>query len=177
MSKKWYVVQVMSGYENKVKDTILETALREKIDEFLGDILIPTESVIDIKDGKKRSMERRFFPGYILVQMELTEKVWFMVKNLNNVMGFIGGTSGKPQAISQREVDKIFSRVQEGIEKPKPKIMYQIGEDVLVKEGAFKDFNGTVENVDYEKNTLRVSVLIFGRSTPVDLEFDKVEKT
>ena len=167
----------MSGYENKVKDTILETALREKIDEFLGDILIPTESVIDIKDGKKRSMERRFFPGYILVQMELTEKVWFMVKNLNNVMGFIGGTSGKPQAISQREVDKIFSRVQEGIEKPKPKIMYQIGEDVLVKEGAFKDFNGTVENVDYEKNTLRVSVLIFGRSTPVDLEFDKVEKT
>lgn len=167
----------MSGYENKIKDTILETALREKIDEFIGDILIPTENVIDIKEGKKRSMERRFFPGYILVQMELTEQIWFMVKNLNNVMGFIGGTSGKPQAITQKEVDKIFSRVQEGIDKPKPKTMYQIGEDVLVKEGAFKDFNGIVEAVDYEKNTLQVSVLIFGRSTPVDLGFDKVEKT
>ncbi|SFV59442.1 Transcription antitermination protein NusG [hydrothermal vent metagenome] len=176
MSKKWYVVQVMGGYENKIKLAIQEAAQREGLEERFGEILIPTESVVDIKDGKKREQERKFFPGYILVELDLDEKSWFMVKNLNNVMGFIGGTSGKPQSITQREVDKIFAKVQEGIEQPKPKVMYQIGEEILVKDGPFKDFNGSIEKVDYEESVLKVSVLIFGRSTPVELAFDQVEK-
>ncbi len=176
MAKKWFVIHAMSGYEAKVKLAIEETVKREGVEDKFGEILIPTESVVEVKEGKKRNTDRKFFPGYILINMELNDKTWLLVKNLNHVMGFIGGSSNKPVPISQKEADKIFASVKEGVDKPKPKIMYQVGEEILVIDGPFKDFNGIVEEVDYEKNVLKVSVLIFGRSTPVALEFSQVEK-
>ena len=177
MSKKWFVIHARSGYEAKVKVAIEEAVSREGIEEFVGEIMIPTEQVVELKGGKKRETERKFFPGYMLINMELTEPSWLLVKNTNNVIGFIGGSSGKPSAITQREVDRIFARVQEGADKPKPKVAFQPGEEVLVIDGPFNEFNGTVEGVNYEKSLLTVEVLIFGRTTAVELEFVQVEKT
>ncbi|SEH75567.1 transcription termination/antitermination protein NusG [Bathymodiolus azoricus thioautotrophic gill symbiont] len=177
MSKRWYVLHARSGYEAKVKATIEEAIDREGLSDLLGDVMIPTEKVVELKDGQKKTAERKFFPGYMLINMELTEPSWLLVKNTNNVIGFIGGSSGKPSPITQREVDKITARVQEGADKPKPKVAYQPGEEILVIDGPFNEFNGTVESVDYEKNLLKVEVLIFGRTTPVELEFSQVQKT
>lgn len=177
MSNRWYVLHARSGYEAKVKAAINEASVREGIDDLISEVMIPTEQVVELKDGQKKTAERKFFPGYMLINMELTEPSWLLVKNTNNVIGFIGGTSGKPSPITQREVDKILAKVQEGADKPKPKVAYQPGEEILVTDGPFNEFSGTVESVDYEKNLLKVEVLIFGRTTPVELEFSQVEKT
>ena len=175
--KKWFVIHARSGYEAKVKAAIEEAVSREGIEDLVGDIMIPTEQVVELKGGKKKETERKFFPGYMLIKMELTEPSWLLVKNTNNVIGFIGGSSGKPSPITQREVARIFARVQAVADKPKPKVAFQPGEEVLVIDGPFNEFNGTVEGVNYEKNLLTVEVLIFGRTTAVELEFVQVEKT
>ena len=175
--KKWFVIHARSGYEAKVKVAIEEAVSREGIEDLIGEIMIPTEQVVELKGGKKKETERKFFPGYMLIKMELTEPSWLLVKNTNNVIGFIGGSSGKPSPITQREVDRIFARVQEGVDKPKPKVAFQPGEEVLVISGPFNEFNGSVESVNYEKSLLTVEVLIFGRTTAVELEFAQVEKT
>ncbi|ABL02537.1 transcription antitermination protein nusG [Candidatus Ruthia magnifica str. Cm (Calyptogena magnifica)] len=177
MSKKWYVLHARSGFEAKVKIAIEESVIREGLEDLVGEVFVPTEQVVELKDGQKKTAERKFFPGYMLVNMELTEPSWLLVKNTNNVIGFIGSSSGKPSPITQREVDKILARVQEGADKPKPKVAYQPGEEILVVDGPFNEFNGLVQAVDYEKNFLKVEVLIFGRSTSVELEFSQVEKT
>lgn len=177
MSKRWYVLHARSGYEAKVKAAIEESIAREDLADAFGEVMIPTEKVIELKDGQKKTAERKFFPGYMLVNMELTERSWLLVKNTNNVIGFIGGVSGKPSPITQSEADKIMARVQEGADKPKPKVAYQPGEEILVVDGPFNEFNGLIESVDYEKNLLKISVLIFGRSTAVELEFSQVVKT
>ena len=176
-TKKWFVIHARSGYEAKVKAALEEAISREGIEDLVGEIMIPTEQVVELKGGKKRETERKFFPGYMLIKMELTEPSWLLVKNTNNVIGFIGGSSGKPSPITQREVDRIFARVQEGADKPKPKVAFQPGEEVLVIDGPFNEFNGTVEGVNYEKSLLTVEVLIFGRTTAVELEFSQVEKS
>lgn len=177
MSKRWYVLHARSGYEAKVKIAIKESIERENLTDLLDDIMIPTEQVVELKNGQKKTAERKFFPGYMLIHMELTEQSWLAVKNTTNVIGFIGGGSGKPSPITQREVDKIMARVQEGADKPKPKVTYQPGEEILVVDGPFNEFNGTIDSVDYEKNLLKVEVMIFGRTTPVELEFSQVAKT
>ena len=177
MSKNWFVIHARSGYEAKVKLAIEEAVARDGLEDLVGVMLIPTELVVELKGGKKKETERKFFPGYMLVKMELTEPSLLLVKNTNNVIGFIGGSSGKPSPITQREADRIFARVQEGADKPKPKVAFQPGEEVLVIDGPFNEFNGVVENVNYEKSLLTVEVLIFGRPTAVELEFSQVEKT
>lgn len=176
MSKRWYVVHAYSGFEAKVKASLLEHIRLAGMEDKFGEILIPTEEVVEIRDGAKRRSERKFFPGYVLVEMEMTDETWHLVKDVPKVMGFIGGTKDKPAPISEKEAMKIIGAIQEGVEKPKPKVLYQPGEVVRVTEGPFNDFNGVVEEVDYARNRLKVAVLIFGRSTPVELEFGQVEK-
>ncbi|NBT73089.1 MAG: transcription termination/antitermination protein NusG [Betaproteobacteria bacterium] len=176
MTKRWYVVHAFSGMEKSVGRAIQERVDRAGMQDQFGQILVPTEEVVEVRGGKKALSERRFFPGYVLVEMEMNEQTWHLVKNTNKVTGFVGGTASKPTPISQAEVDKIMAQVQEGVEKPRPKVLFEVGEVVRVKEGPFTDFNGNVEEVNYEKNRLRVSVTIFGRSTPVELEFGQVEK-
>ncbi|MGM0540823.1 MAG: transcription termination/antitermination protein NusG [Pseudomonadota bacterium] len=176
MAKRWYVVHAYSGYENKVKASLAEYVERAGLGEFFGEMLVPSEDVVEIRDGKKRTSERKFFPGYVLVQMEMNEDTWHLVKSVPQVMGFIGGTSGRPAPISQKEVDRILERVETSVDKPRPKVMYEPGEMVRVTDGPFTDFEAVLEGVDYDRNKLQVSVLIFGRSTPVDLEFTQVEK-
>lgn len=174
--KRWYVVHAYSGMEKTVQRALLDRIDRASMQSKFGRILVPTEEVIDIKNGHKSVIERRFFPGYILVEMEMTDETWHLVKNTNKVTGFIGGKSNRPTSIPPYEVDKIMQQMQEGIEKPRPKILYEIGEMVRIKDGPFTDFNGNVEEVNYEKSRVRVSVTIFGRATPVELEFGQVEK-
>jgi len=177
MAKRWYVVHAYSGYEKKVQNGIVEYAERAELLDDFGEILVPSEEVVEIRDGKKRTSERKFFPGYVLVQMEMNEETWHLVKSVPQVMGFIGGTSDRPAPITQKEVDRILQRVETSVDKPRPKVIYEPGEMVRVVDGPFKDFEAIVEGVDYDKNKLQVSVLIFGRSTPVELEFTQVEKS
>lgn len=176
MALRWYVVHAYSGFENQVKRSLDERIKRAGLDEKFGQILVPTEEVVEMRDGQKRKSDRKFFPGYVLVQMEMDDDTWHLVKDVPRVMGFIGGTSDRPAPISEKEAQRILERVQEGVEKPRPKVLYEPGEMVRIIDGPFNDFNGVVEEVDYEKSRLRVAVLIFGRSTPVDLEFGQVEK-
>ena len=176
MAMRWYVVQAYSGFEHQVKRLLQEHVAREGMQDKFGQILVPTEEVVEMRDGQKRKSERKFFPGYVLVQMEMDEATWHLVKNVPKVLGFIGGSSDKPAPLSDKEAQNILQRIQEGADKPRPKVLYEPGEVVRVKEGPFNDFNGVVEEVNYEKNRLRVAVLIFGRSTPVELEFSQVEK-
>lgn len=176
MAQRWYVVHAYSGYENKVKKSLAEYVERAGLEESFGQVLIPSEEVVEIREGKKRTSERKFFPGYVLVQMEMNEETWHLVKSVPQVMGFIGGTSDRPAPITQKEVDRILQKVEDGVDKPKPKVIYEPGEMVRVVDGPFNDFEAVVEGVDYDKNKLQVSVLIFGRSTPVELEFTQVEK-
>ena len=177
MGKQWYVVQAYSGYENQVRRSLEERIRRFGMDELFGDILVPTEEVVEMREGQKRRSERKFFPGYVLVKMEMNEQSWHLVKDAPKVLGFIGGSSDKPAPISEKEAQAIIERVREGVDKPKPKVLFEPGEVVRVTEGPFNDFNGVVEEVDFEKSRLKISVLIFGRSTPVELEFSQVEKT
>jgi transcription termination/antitermination protein NusG len=176
MSMRWYVVQAYSQYENSVMKALRERIGRAGLEAHFGDILVPTEEVMEIKDGVKRMTERKFFPGYVLVQMEMNEDTWHLVKSTPKVLGFIGGTPDKPAPITDKEAEKILNRVTESVEKPRPKTLFEPGESVRVKEGPFADFSGVVEEVNYDKSRLRVAVLIFGRSTPVELEFSQVEK-
>jgi transcription termination/antitermination protein NusG len=177
MSKQWYVVHVYSGMEKSVLKAMLERIERAALQTFFGKILVPSEEVVEIKGGQKSITERRIFPGYVLVEMELTDETWHLVKSTPRVTGFLGGKGNRPAPISEKEVEKILSQMEEGVEKPKPKVLFEVGEMVRVKDGPFADFNGNVEDVNYEKSKVRVSVAIFGRSTPVELDFGQVEKT
>ena len=177
MAKRWYVVHAYSGYEKKVAAALKERVdLAEMQDQF-GDILVPTEEVVEMRGGQKRKSERKFFPGYVLVQMELSDETWHLVKETPRVMGFIGGKADKPAPITEKEANAILQRVDDSVDKPKPKTIFEPGEMVRVIDGPFNDFNGVVEEVNYEKSRLQVAVLIFGRSTPVELEFGQVEKS
>ena len=174
---RWYVVHAYSGMEKAVERNIRERINRAGMQDMFGEILVPTEEVVEIKNGQKRSSERRFYPGYVLVQMIMNDESWHLVKHTNKVTGFVGGAKNRPAPISQKEVEDIVSQMQQGTEKPRHKVEFIVGEFVRVKEGPFTDFNGTVEEVNYEKSKVRVSVMIFGRATPVELEFSQVEKT
>ena len=173
---RWYVVHAYSGMEKAVERNIKERINRAGMQHMFGDILVPTEEVVEIKNGQKRSSERRFYPGYVLVQMIMNDDTWHLVKHTNKVTGFVGGAKNRPAPISEAEVMKIVHQMQEGIEKPRPKFEWTVGELVRVKEGPFTDFNGAVEEVNYDKSKVRVSVTIFGRATPVELDFSQVEK-
>jgi transcriptional antiterminator NusG len=177
MALRWYVVHAYSNFEAKVKQALEERIKREDLGHLFGKILIPTEEVVEMRMGQQRKSDRKFFPGYVLVQMELTDETWHLVKEIPKVLGFIGGTSDRPAPISEKEAMAILNRVEEGVNKPRPKVLFESGEVVRVIDGPFKDFNGVVEEVNYEKNKLRISVLIFGRSTSVELAFGQVEKT
>ena len=172
----WYVIQAFSGFEQRVALTLAERIKIHGMEEYFGDILVPKEKVKEIKDGKKRESERKFFPGYVLVQMRMTPDSWQLVRHTDRVLGFIGGTFEKPLPITDAEADKILNRLKETEDQPRPKTMFEVGESVRAIDGAFKDFVGTVEKVDYEKNRLTVSIAIFGRATPVELDFTQVEK-
>ena len=177
MAKRWYVVHAFSGYEAKVTRSLKERIERAGMQEYFGEILVPTEEVVEMRGGQQRKSERKFFPGYVLVNMEMTDETWHLVKDVPQVMGFIGGTEDRPAPITDKEAEAILQRVQEGVDKPRPKVLFEPGEVVRVTDGPFNDFNGVVEEVDYEKSRLKVSVSIFGRSTPVELEFGQVEKS
>jgi transcriptional antiterminator NusG len=175
-SMHWYVVQARSGYERKVLDALNERIKQQGLTEKFGQIIVPTEEVVEIRQGRKRKTARKFYPGYVLVEMDMDEDSWYLVQKTPGVIKFIGGTSDKPVSLSVKEVDKILQRMQEGVDKPRPKVLFEVGEVVSVVDGPFADFNGEVEEVNYEKNRMRVSVIIFGRSTPVELEFGQVKK-
>ena len=176
MTQKWYVVHAYSGFENQVRRTLQERIEDSGLNDMFAEILVPTEEVVEMRDGKKCKSDRKFFPGYVLVKMEMNEDTWHLVKEAPKVLGFIGGTSDKPAPITDKEADAILQRVEEGVDKPRPKILFEPGEVVRVKEGPFTDFNGVVETVDFEKNRLRVSVLVFGKPTPIELSLTQVEK-
>lgn len=176
MSKKWYVVHAYSGFEKSVSRVLKERIERSGMQDRFGQILVPVEEVVEMKSGQKAISERKFFPGYVLVEMDMNDDSWHLVKSTPKVTGFVGGTATKPTPISEKEVEKIMQQMQEGVEKPRPKVLFEVGEMVRVKEGPFTDFHGSVEDVNYEKNRMRVSVTIFGRATPVELEFGQVEK-
>ena len=174
---RWYVVHAYSGMEKAVERNIIERINRSGMQDKFGRILVPMEEVVEVRNGQKRTTERKFFPGYVLVEMVMDDDTWHLVKHTNKVTGFVGGAKNRPAPISEEEVMKIVNQMQEGSEKPRHKVEFEVGEYVRVKEGPFTDFNGTVEEVNYEKNKVRVAVTIFGRSTPVELEFSQVEKT
>lgn len=177
MAKRWYVIHAYSGYEKKVAAALKERVELQGMQDFFGEVIVPTEEVVEMRGGQKRKSERKFFPGYVLVHMELTDETWHLVKETPRVMGFIGGTADNPAPITEKEAQAILQRVDDSVEKPKPKTIFEPGEMVRVIDGPFNDFNGVVEEVNYEKNKLQVAVLIFGRSTPVELDFGQVEKT
>jgi len=176
MTMRWYVVHVYSGFEQQAVRSIKERIAHASLEDRFGEILVPTEEVVEMRGGQKRKSDRKFFPGYVLIQMEMDDETWHFVKDVPKVMGFIGGTSDRPAPITDKEAQRIIDRIQEGVEKPRPKVLFEPGEVVRVIEGPFADFNGVVEEVNYEKDRLRVAVTIFGRSTPVELSFGQVEK-
>jgi transcriptional antiterminator NusG len=174
--KRWFVVHAYSGFEKSVQRALDERIKRAGMEDKFGRIMVPVEEVVELKGGQKSISERKFFPGYLLVEMEMNDETWHLVKNTNKVTGFVGGSGNRPTPISQKEVDKIMAQMAEGAEKPRPKVLFEVGEMVRVKDGPFTDFNGNVEEVNYEKNKLKVTVTIFGRATPVELDFAQVEK-
>ena len=174
--KNWYVIQAYSGYETYVIKVLQERIQLQGLENLFGEIIVPTEEVVEMRGGQKRKSERKFFPGYVLIEMELTDQSWHLVRNAPRVLGFIGGTAERPAPITEKEVSRILRRVEDGENKPRPKVLFEVGEVLRVSDGPFADFSGVVESVDYEKSRLKVSVSIFGRSTPVELEFDQVEK-
>ncbi|MGB9092590.1 MAG: transcription termination/antitermination protein NusG [Gallionella sp.] len=176
MAMHWYVVHTYSQFEKSVQRALQERIQREGMQDKFGQILVPVEEVVELKSGQKSISERKFFPGYVLVEMEMTDESWHLVKSTPKVTGFLGGSAMKPTPISEKEVQNIMQQMQAGVEKPRPKVLFEVGELVRVKEGPFTDFNGSVEDVNYDKNKIRVAVTIFGRSTPVELDFGQVEK-
>jgi transcriptional antiterminator NusG len=173
---RWYVVHAYSNFEHRVAEALKERIKRDGLETKFGEILVPTEEVVEMRDGQKRRSERKFYPGYVLVQMEMDETSWHLVRDVPKVLGFIGGTSDKPAPISEKEALRILQRVEEGVDKPRPKVLFEPGQVGRVVHGPFNDFNGVVESVNYEKNRLQVAVQILGRSTPVELDFSQVEK-
>ena len=173
---RWYGVQAFSGFEGRVAKSLKEHIKMHGMEDQFGEILVPTEEVVEMRAGQKRKSERKFFPGYVLVQMIMNDASWHLVRNVPRVMGFIGGTSDRPAPITDKEADAILNRLQESVDKPKHKTLFEPGEVIRVSDGPFADFNGTVEEVDYDKSRMKVSVLIFGRATPVELDFSQVEK-
>jgi transcriptional antiterminator NusG len=173
---RWYVVHAYSGFEKSVARNLIERIERAGMKDRFGEILVPVEEVVEMKGGQKKTAERKFFPGYVLVQMEMDDDTWHLVKSTPKVTGFVGGTATKPAPISEKEVQSILDQMREGVEKPRPKVLFEVGESVRVIDGPFTDFNGNVEEVNYDKSKLRVSVMIFGRATPVELGFGQVEK-
>ena len=176
MTKRWYVVHAYSGFEKSVQRALVDRVTRAGMQDAFGQILVPVEEVVEMKGGEKSITERKFFPGYVLVQMEMNEGTWHLIKDTPRVMGFIGGTADKPAPITEKEAEAILRRVADSGDKPKPKTLFEPGETVRVVDGPFADFNGVVEEVNYEKSRIHVAVIIFGRSTPVELEFSQVEK-
>ena len=176
MALRWYVVHAYSNFEHRVAESLKDRIKRQGLEPKFGEILVPTEEVVEMRDGQKRKSERKFYPGYVLVQMEMDDETWHLVKEVPKVLGFIGGSSDKPAPITEREAQAILNRVQEGVDKPRPKILFEPGEVVRVTDGPFNDFSGVVEQVNYEKSKVRVAVQILGRSTPVELDFSQVEK-
>ena len=176
MAKRWYIVHAYSNFEHKVKSSLEERIKLAGLEDRFGEILVPTEEVVEMREGQKRRSERKFFPGYVLVNMEMDDETWHLVKDVPKVLGFIGGSSDRPAPISDKEAEAILQRVKEGVDKPRPKVLFEPGEVVRVTDGPFNDFNGVVEHVNYDKNRLRVAVQILGRSTPVELDFGQVEK-
>ena len=174
---RWYIVHAYSGMEKAVERNIAERIARASMQDKFGRVLVPTEEVVEMKNGQRKTTERRLFPGYVFVEMVMDDESWHLVKHTNKVTGFVGGAKNRPAPISEAEVQKIVSQMQEGTDKPRHKVEFMVGELVRVKEGPFTDFNGSVEDVNYEKSKVRVSVMIFGRSTPVELEFSQIEKT
>jgi len=174
---RWYVVHAYSGMEKAVERNIRESIARAGMENKFGRILVPTEEVVEMKNGQRKTAERKFFPGYVFVEMVMDDESWHLVKHTNKVTGFVGGAKTRPSPISEAEVQKIVSQMQDGVDKPRHKVEFMVGEFIRVKEGPFTDFNGSIEEVNYEKNKVRVSVMIFGRSTPVELEFGQIEKT
>ena len=174
---RWYVVHAYSGMEKAVERNIRESIARAGMETKFGRILVPTEEVVEMKNGQRRTAERKFFPGYVFVEMVMNDESWHLVKHTNKVTGFVGGAKNRPAPISEAEVQKIVSQMQDGTDKPRHKVEFMVGEFVRVKDGPFTDFNGSVEEVNYEKSKVRVSVTIFGRATPVELEFSQIEKT
>jgi transcriptional antiterminator NusG len=174
---RWYVVHAYSGMEKAVERNIRESIARAGMDNKFGRILVPTEEVVEMKNGQRRTAERKFFPGYVFVEMVMDDESWHLVKHTNKVTGFVGGAKNRPAPISEAEVQKIVSQMQDGVDKPRHKVEFMVGELVRVKDGPFTDFNGSVEEVNYEKSKVRVAVTIFGRATPVELEFSQIEKT
>ena len=175
-NKRWYVVHAYSGMEKAVERNLRERIDRSELQDKFGRILVPMEEVVELKNGKKSVSERRFFPGYVLVEMEMGDDSWHLVKHTSKVTGFVGGAKNRPSPISEAEVLKIVHQMQEGVEKPRPKVQWVVGELVRIKEGPFTDFNGAIEDVNYDKSKVRVAVTIFGRATPVELDFAQVEK-
>jgi len=176
MAMRWYVVHAYSGYEKQVMRSLHERVQLAGMEDWFGEILVPTEEVVEMRGGQKRKSERKFFPGYVLVQMEMTEATWHLIKDTPRVLGFIGGTADKPAPITEKEAEAILRRVADSGDKPKPKTLFEPGETVRVVDGPFADFNGVVEEVNYDKSRVQVAVTIFGRATPVELEFSQVEK-
>ena len=176
MALRWYVVHAYSGFEHQVSRSLKDRALRAGMQDKFGEVLVPTEEVVEMRGGQKRKSERKFYPGYVLVQMEMDEQTWHLVRDVPKVLGFIGGTSDKPAPISEKEANRILDRVAEGVDKPRPKVLFEPGQVVRVTHGPFNDFNGVVESVNYEKSRLQVAVQILGRSTPVELDFSQGEK-
>jgi transcriptional antiterminator NusG len=174
MALKWYVVQAYSGYEGKVRGFIEDRVKQFGLEEKFGQVLVPTEEVVEMRDGQKRKSARKFFPGYVLVEMDMDDESWHLVRDTPRVLGFIGGTKEHPAPISQREADQILNRLEESTDKPRPRTLFEVGEAIRVTDGPFADFNAVVENVNYDKSRLSVSVMIFGRSTPVELDFKAV---
>ncbi|XBC38764.1 MAG: transcription termination/antitermination protein NusG [Buchnera aphidicola (Melaphis rhois)] len=174
--KRWYVLQAFSGFEGRIAQSIREHIKLNNMEELFGDVMVPTEEVVEIKAGKRKKSEYKFFPGYVLVQMIMNESSWHLIRNIPRVLGFIGGTPDKPSPITNKEINIILNRLKQIGDKPRPKTIFEPGEMVRVNDGPFSDFNGIVEQVDYEKNRLKVSVSIFGRSTPVELDFGQVKK-
>jgi len=176
VDKKWYVVHVHSGFEKSVMRSLNDRIIRENMEPEFGQILVPVEEVVEMKSGQRSISERKFFPGYVFVEMNLNDETWHLVKSTAKVTGFVGGSGNKPQPLTENEVKKVIRQMQDGVEKPRPKVLFEIGQMVRIKEGPFADFQGSVEGVNYEKSRLAVSVSIFGRATPVELEFSQVEK-
>lgn len=174
--KRWYVVQAFSGFEGRVAQSLKEHIKIHSMEDYFGEVLVPTEEVVEMRGGQRRKSERKFFPGYVLVQMEMNDDSWHLVNSIPRVMGFIGGTSDRPAPITDKEANTILNRLEKASEAPRPRTMFEVGEVVRVIDGPFADFNGTVEELDYEKSRMKVSVSIFGRATPVELEFSQVEK-
>lgn len=176
MAKQWYVVHAYSGYEKKAQAMLKEAIRQAGMEDRFGEILVPTEEVLDVSGGSKGVAERKIYPGYLLVEMEMDERTWHLVKSVPRITGFVGGEAGQPRPLPKKDVEDIFRQIKEGMEKPKPKVEFNVGEAVHVIAGPFSGFNGVVEEVNYEKNTIQASVTIFGRPTPVELEFSQVEK-